>query len=194
MKIWLASQSPRRGELLTQIGVAFDLLLPDDRDAAEALEAVRAHEPPNQYVQRVGLAKLELAEHTRVSRALEQRPILCADTTVAIGGRILGKPADADEARAMLGSLSGRTHRVLSAVAIRRGSRVLHRVQVSRVTMRRLGAAEIDEYIAGGESFDKAGGYGIQGHAASWVRRIEGSYSGIMGLPLFETAQLLGMR
>ncbi|MEZ5650307.1 MAG: Maf family protein [Burkholderiaceae bacterium] len=192
MKIWLASQSPRRRELLTQIGVDYELLLPDDRDAAEALEAVRANEPPDRYVVRVALAKLELAERTRHARELPMWPILCADTTVAIGSRVLGKPADADEARAMLASLSGRTHRVLSAVAVQRGGRIRHRIQVSRVTMKRLREHEIDAYVASGESFDKAGGYGIQGRAARFIRRIEGSHSGIMGLPLYETAQLLG--
>ncbi len=190
--IWLASKSPRRRELLDQIGVEYELLLPDDPDAAEALEAVRAQEPPDRYVVRVTLAKLELAERTRRERGLPQRPILCADTTVAVGSRILGKPVDADEARSMLAMLSGRTHRVLSAVAVLRGSRARHRIQVSRVTMCRLKPHEIDAYVAAGECFDKAGGYGIQGSAARFVRRIEGSYSGIMGLPLYETARLLG--
>ena len=192
--IWLASKSPRRRELLAQIGVAFELLLPEDAQAAEALEAVRPQEPPDRYVVRVTLAKLAMAEAGRERRGLPARPVLCADTTVAVGSRILGKPADADQARAMLTALSGRTHRVLTAVAVLRGRRIHHRIQVSRVTMARLKRHEIDAYVASGEGSDKAGAYGIQGSAARFVRRIEGSYSGIMGLPLYETTQLLAER
>lgn len=191
--IWLASASPRRRELLSQIGVDFDLLLPDDPEAAERLEAVRPGEPPNHYVQRVAIAKLQLAVASRERQALEIRPILAADTTVAIGGRILGKPADIDQARAMLQALSGRTHRVLSAVAVARGTRIQHRVQVSRVWFDRIPAAALEAYARSGEGLDKAGGYGIQGVAGGFVRKIEGSYTGIMGLPLYETRRLLGL-
>ncbi|MFK7964871.1 MAG: nucleoside triphosphate pyrophosphatase [Burkholderiaceae bacterium] len=189
--IWLASSSPRRAELLTQLGVTFEKLLPDDPLAAEALEAERQGEPPNQYVLRVTLAKLELAANKRREQQLIDRPILAADTTIALGGRILGKPQDTEHNALMLRTLSGRTHRVLTAVAVGRGPRIEHCVHVSRVWFARLSPDTIAEYVATGEGLDKAGGYGIQGSAARFVRKIEGSYSGIMGLPLYETARLL---
>ncbi len=189
--IWLASSSPRRAELLTQLGVPFEKLLPDDPVAAEALEAERQGEPPNQYVLRVTLAKLALATDKRRKQQLADRPILAADTTIALGGRILGKPQDTEHAAAMLRTLSGHTHRVLTAVAVARRSRIEHCVQVSRVWFARLSPDAIAEYAATGEGLDKAGGYGIQGRAARFVRKIEGSYSGIMGLPLYETSKLL---
>jgi len=189
--IWLASSSPRRAELLSQLGVTFEKLLPDDPVAAEALEAERQGEPPNQYVLRVTLAKLELASQKCCANGLERRPILAADTTVALGGRILGKPQNIEEAAKMLRSLSGRTHRVLTAVAVARGQRVEHCVRISRVWFGRISQNAIDAYAQSGEGLDKAGGYGIQGCAARFVRKIEGSYSGIMGLPLYETTRLL---
>ena len=136
-------------------------------------------------------AKLEAAVASLAPRGLEPAPVLAADTTVAIGGGLLGKAATADEARGMLRRLSGRSHRVLTAVALARASRRLVVVNVSRVSFARLSAAQIEDYVASGEPFDKAGGYGIQGRAAAFARRIEGSYSGIMGLPLYETARLL---
>lgn len=191
--IWLASSSPRRAELLTQLGVAFERLLPDDPVAAEALEAERVGEPPNKYVLRVTLAKLAMAQQKIASQGLAERPVLAADTTVALGGRMLAKPADEAEAAAMLRQLSGRTHRVLTAVAVARGRRVRHCVQISRVRFARLREADILAYAASGEGLDKAGGYGIQGGAARFVRKINGSYSGIMGLPLYETSRLLGL-
>lgn len=189
--IYLASTSPRRRELLAQIGIRFEPLFPDDSEDAEALEALRAHESPTRYVERVTLAKAGAARERLARRSLPAAPILVADTTVAVGGRILAKPADADDARRMLAALAGRTHRVLTCVAVVRGTRVSHRTQVSRVCFARLRPADIDDYIATGEPFGKAGGYAIQGAAARFVRRIEGSHSGIMGLPLYETAQLL---
>jgi septum formation protein len=189
--IYLASKSPRRQELLRQIGVEFRLLLADDDEDAEALEALRAHESPTDYVKRVVLAKLEAAVERHRRRDLPPAPILTADTTVALGGAIFGKPADATEAADMLRRLSGRTHRVLTAVAMARASRRECVVNVSRVTFARLGRAQIDAYARSGEPLDKAGGYGIQGTAGVFARRIEGSYSGIMGLPLYETARLL---
>lgn len=191
--IWLASQSPRRQELLRQIGIVFRLLAPDEQEDAEALEQVRPGEDPSKYVQRVAMAKAQ-AGRLRLARAgFEQAPILSADTTVALGGTIFGKPTDAADAARMLARLSGRTHRVLTAVALARGvHRIDTAINVSRVTFARLSAADIDRYVASGESMDKAGAYGIQGAVARHVRRIEGSYSGIMGLPLYETAQLLG--
>ncbi len=189
--VYLASKSPRRQELLQQIGVDFRLLLPDDDEDAEALEAVRAHESPAVYVKRVVLAKLDAAVERLARRGLPPAPILTADTTVALGGTLLGKPADASEAADMLRRLSGRTHRVLTAVALARASRRECVVSVSRVTFARLSRAQIDAYAHCAEPLDKAGGYGIQGAAGAFARRIEGSYSGIMGLPLYETARLL---
>ncbi len=189
--IYLASKSPRRQELLTQIGVRFRVLEPLDAAAAEALEAEIPGESPAVYVKRVVRAKLEAAVAGLAQRGLEAAPVLAADTTVAIGGSLLGKPATPDEAREMLRRLSGRSHRVRTAVALARASRRLVVLSVSRVSFARLGAAQIDDYVASGEPFDKAGGYGIQGRAAAFARRIEGSYSGIMGLPLYETARLL---
>ena len=189
--VYLASKSPRRQELLRQIGVSFRVLEPLDPEAAEALEAPLPAESPAVYVRRVVRAKLESALASLAPRGLEAAPVLAADTTVAVGGRMLGKPASPAEAREMLRLLSGRTHRVLTAVALGRSSRRDVVVSVSRVSFARLSAAQIDDYVAGGEPFDKAGAYGIQGAAGAFARRIEGSYSGIMGLPLYETARLL---
>ncbi|MCD6735144.1 MAG: Maf family nucleotide pyrophosphatase [Burkholderiaceae bacterium] len=189
--VYLASKSPRRQELLRQIGVHFELLLPDDDEDAEALERVRAGESPAVYVRRVTLAKAQAARERLARRALPAAPIVASDTTVAIGGRILGKPLDAPDAARMLRMLSGRTHRVLSAVAVVRGARVESALNVSRVVFARLPAAWIDAYVASGEPMDKAGAYAIQGEAARHVRRIDGSHSGIMGLPLYETSRLL---
>jgi septum formation protein len=189
--IYLASQSPRRRQLLDQIGVAHELLLPDADEDAEALEAVRPGEAPADYVQRVTQAKLAAAVQRLQRRGLPPAPILCADTTVALGRRILGKPADADDARATLALLAGRTHRVITAVALHAGRRSWLAVSTSRVHVAAMPPAAIDAYVASGEPFGKAGAYAIQSAYAGWVERIEGSYSGIMGLPLFETAQLL---
>lgn len=189
--VYLASSSPRRGQLLEQIGVDYELLLPDAHEDAEALEAVRHGEAPDDYALRVTLAKLRAAGERRQRRELPDAPILCADTTVAIGARILGKPRDAQDAQAMLAALAGRTHRVISAVAVASGRRVRRAVNVSRVRFAPMAPAQIDRYIASGEPFGKAGGYAIQSQIAAFVRHIEGSYSGIMGLPLYETAQLL---
>ncbi|MCO5118967.1 MAG: Maf family nucleotide pyrophosphatase [Burkholderiaceae bacterium] len=191
--IYLASRSPRRQELLARIGVRFELLAPgeDESEAAEALETPLPGEPPTVYVLRVTIAKARAGEARRRSRSLPPAPVLAADTTVAIGGRIIGKPADAAEAAAMLRALSGRSHRVLTAVALARGERIEHRLSVSRVRFARLTAGDIATYVASGDPFDKAGGYGIQGYAGRFVRRVEGSESGIMGLPLYETHCLL---
>lgn len=189
--VYLASKSPRRQELLSQIGVRFELLLSDAHEDDEALEQPRAGESPTRYVQRVTFAKAEAARERLARRELPVAPILASDTTVALGGRIYGKPLDDEDARRMLGELSGRRHRVLTAVALVRGARIRMATQVSRVEFARMTRAEIDEYVAGGEPFGKAGAYAIQGAAARFVRRIEGSHSGIMGLPLYETARLL---
>jgi len=191
--VWLASQSPRRRQLLAQIGVRHELLLADAAEDAEALEAERPGEAPEDYVRRVTLAKLAAAQRRLAARGLPGAPILCADTTVVLGRAILGKPRDAAEATHMLERLSGRTHRVLSMVALvaAAGLRARSALSVSRVRFAPLGAAWIARYVASGEPFGKAGAYAIQGTIAAHVERIEGSYSGIMGLPLYETAKLL---
>ncbi len=189
--IYLASQSPRRRELLTQIGVAYELLLPTPDEDAEGLEVVLEGEAPQAYVQRVTALKL-IAASARLARANGlNRPILCADTTVALGDAILGKPQDADDAKRMLMALSGKTHRVFTAIAIGWGQMTVQSCSESLVTFAPLSDAEVADYIATGEPMGKAGSYGVQGRAAAFIARIEGSYSGIMGLPLFETAQAL---
>jgi septum formation protein len=195
--IWLASQSPRRQALLAQIGVTPRLLLPGDDEDAEALEVVQPGELPLAYVQRVTRAKLQAAVARHRRRGLPPAPILCADTTVALGRRILGKPADAQDAAATLAALSGRTHRVLTSVAVASAQGLAGRVrveqatQVSRVRFAALSPALVQAYIASGEPFGKAGSYAIQGALATHIAHIQGSHSGIMGLPLFETAHLL---
>ena len=225
--LYLASRSPRRSELLGQLGLAVRPLIDDDAERAEALEAEIAGEDPRHYVVRVARAKAEAALARLLAGDLARAPVLAADTTVTIGGSLLAKPANADEAARMLDRLQGRVHRVLTAVAVGRPAvaarqaterdvpgadrpapspsppaastgalvppigRVDVRLQTSRVRMRRLRPAEIDAYIASGEPFGKAGAYAIQGRAAGFITRIEGSHSGIMGLPLYETAQML---
>jgi len=189
--IYLASQSSRRQQLLTQIGVRFKLLLPEDADAAEALEVVLPGELPSDYVKRVTLLKLEAAKNLVRMKQLERRPILCADTTVALHDRILGKPVDNEDAALMLTELSGQTHNVLTAVALHDGRKNWCVVQRSKVTFDTLNAAVIQTYVKTGEPMGKAGAYAIQGLAAVFIKRIQGSHSGIMGLPLFETQRLL---
>lgn len=189
--LYLASQSPRRRELLEQLGVPYRLLLADDDEDAEALEAVLPGETPDDYVQRVCALKAEAALRRRERRALPDSPILASDTTVCVDGRILGKPADPADAAGMLAALSGRSHRVLTAVTVASTLGAHHALSVSQVHFRAMRSEEIDRYVASGEPMGKAGAYGIQGRAAEFVQRIEGSYSGIMGLPLYETAALL---
>jgi septum formation protein len=189
--IYLASQSPRRRQLLDQLGVRHVPLLADRDEDAEALEAVQDGELPAAYVQRVTLLKLAAARARLRRRGLPVSPVLCADTTVAIGRRILGKPADADDAAAMLHALSGRTHRVLTAVALASGRRVRCALSDSHVTVAALSRRDVAEYVASGEPFGKAGAYAIQSAFAAFVSHVDGSYSGIMGLPLHETALLL---
>ena len=189
--IYLASQSPRRAQLLEQIGLRFEVLLPDPQEDAEALEVVRGAEPPARYVQRVTALKLDAAVQRRQRLGLPEAPILCADTTVAVGMQILGKPADARQAAAMLRQLSGRSHRVLTAVALQHRGRRVQALSVSRVSFEPMSATQIRSYVASGEPFGKAGAYAVQGRAAMYIRHISGSYSGIMGLPLRETARLL---
>jgi septum formation protein len=189
--VYLASQSPRRRELLTQIGVAHELLLPAPDEDAEALEVVLQGEAPEVYVQRVTALKL-IAAHARLARARGlNRPILCADTTVALGSVILGKPENAEDAKRILRMLSGQTHRVFTAIAVGLGDQTVQACCESQVTFAPMTEDDIAAYVASGEPMGKAGAYGVQGRAAAFIARIEGSYSGIMGLPLFETAQAL---
>lgn len=189
--LYLASQSPRRRQLLDQLGVRHELLLPGDDEDAEALEAVRAGELPEAYCARVTAAKLDAALARRAARGLAPAPILCADTTVAVDDLILGKPEDEADARRILTLLSGRSHRVITAVAVADGTHRAQALNVSQVEFAPLSAAQIARYVASREPFGKAGAYAIQSQAAAWIVNIAGSYSGIMGLPLFETAQLL---
>ncbi len=189
--VYLASQSPRRAQLLDQLGVAHRPLLPAPDEDAEALEAERDGEAPADYVQRVTRAKLDAAVARLHARALPPAPILCADTTVALGPRILGKPRDADDAAATLRALSGGEHHVYTAVALAHGTRRRLALSDSVVRFAALPEATIGRYVASGEPFGKAGSYAIQGPISAWIERVEGSYSGIMGLPLFETRALL---
>jgi septum formation protein len=191
--IYLASRSPRRRELLTQIGVRFHLLLFRERpgEAADVDESPLEGEAPDTYVQRLALAKADAAWRRMVQRNLPRAPVLSADTTVTLEGRILGKPAARAEAEAMLASLSGATHEVLTAVALKDGDWLESSLSRSAVTFKRLSQDEVRQYVASGECDDKAGAYGIQGRAARFVVELRGSYSGVMGLPLYETAELL---
>ena len=189
--IYLASQSPRRAALLQQLGVEHRPLLPRNREDAEALEALITGELPAAYVQRVTRAKLGAARLRLARSALPPAPILCADTTVTLGRRILGKPLDAADAINSLLALSGRTHRVLTAVALWTGTRRIEALNISHVRFAAIPRDEIERYVATGEPFGKAGGYAIQSSLAGWIEHIEGSHSSIMGLPLYETAELL---
>ncbi|KAF7600832.1 MAG: septum formation inhibitor Maf [Candidatus Dactylopiibacterium carminicum] len=192
-RVYLASRSPRRRELLTQIGIEFETLIfrAPPRDDLDVSEEVLPGEDAATYVQRVALAKAEGGLARLRWRSLHYQPVLSADTTLDLDGEIIGKPEDADHARAILRRLSGRSHRVLTAVAVADRERMAHRLSISTVTFRTLSDMDIDHYIASGEPFDKAGAYAIQGRAGAFVREIHGSYSGIVGLPLFETAELL---
>ena len=193
--IYLASQSPRRSQLLEQLGVRHTLLVPntdgDLGEDAEGLEVALKNEAPAAYVARVTGLKLDAAVQRQKRRGLPAAPILCSDTTVALGRSILGKPADAADAAHMLRSLSGTTHRVLTAVALQKGRKRVQALSISRVTFAALTPAQIRAYVASGEPMGKAGAYAVQGRAAAFIEHISGSYSGIMGLPMFETAQLL---
>ncbi len=192
-KIYLASKSPRRRELLRQIGVEFELLMlrNDGPRGPDVTEVVAPGESPLEYVARVANEKAAFAWNMVLLRRMAQRPVLSADTSVVVDGDILGKPAGPAEAMAMLQRLSGRTHQVLTAVAVHYKDIAEQDVQVSEVRFATLSPAAIAAYCATAEPYDKSGGYGIQGLAALFVEHIEGSHSGIMGLPLFETAQLL---
>ena len=193
-RIYLASKSPRRRDLLRQIGVNFDVLTfraGERGEDADVDETPLPGEAVERYVERLALAKAQAGMRRVLWRKLLPHPVLAADTTLEVDGEIVGKPRDAAEAHAILERLSGRRHRVLTAVAMSDGERTRSRLSVSEVAFRSLGEHDIRRYIATGEPFDKAGAYGIQGHAAIFIEEIRGSYSGIMGLPLFETAALL---
>jgi len=191
--IYLASKSPRRHELLLQLGVdVAELRL---REAAgrgrDVVERSRPDESASNYVKRIARAKASLGWHWMQKRALPPRPVLGADTEVVLDGVVFGKPADAADAARMLRLLSGRAHQVLTTIVLRWEEQTIVVPSSSIVTLRELDAGEIDRYVATGESYDKAGAYAIQGLAATFIRRIEGTYSGVMGLPLFETAEAL---
>ncbi|MBL8482162.1 MAG: septum formation inhibitor Maf [Rhodocyclaceae bacterium] len=191
--IYLASQSPRRRELLHQIHVRFEVLLfrQGARADADVSEEVLSGESPSDYVVRVARAKAAGGAKRLDWRRLPAKPVLAADTTIDLDGEIIGKPDNALHAAAILARLSGRTHRVLTAVAVAAGPQVDLRLSVSEVSFRSLGEGEIRRYVDTGEAQDKAGAYAIQGRAGMFVERIGGSHSGIVGLPLFETAELL---
>ncbi len=192
-KIYLASKSPRRRELLRQVGIDFELLMlrSDGPRGADVTEEVQPNEAPLDYVARVAREKAAFAADLVLKRRMAPRAVLSADTTVTIDGAILGKPANVAEAIAMLKQLSGRTHQVLTSIAVASGSFNGQITQVSEVRFGTLSPAAIAAYCASPEPYDKAGGYGIQGPAAQFIEHISGSHSGIMGLPIYETVQLL---
>ncbi|OHC74599.1 MAG: septum formation inhibitor Maf [Rhodoferax sp. RIFCSPLOWO2_12_FULL_60_11] len=189
--IYLASQSPRRSQLLAVLGVRHELLLPDADEDAEALEAVFPNEAAAAYVKRVTQLKLDAALQRLKRRGLPAAPVLCSDTTVALGRKIFGKPTDAADATRMLKELSNTTHRVLTAVALGTARKREQVLCESRVTFSAMSSRQIQAYVASGEPLGKAGAYAVQGRAAALISHMSGSYSGIMGLPMFETAQLL---
>lgn len=183
--IYLASRSPRRRELLAQIGVEHRVI------EADVDETPRAGEPPRDYVVRLAREKAEAGWRAIVAQGLEPAPVLAADTTVALGLEILAKPADRADAAAMLARLAGRRHEVFTGIALRQAARAESALSASEVAFAPLDADEIRAYVESGEADDKAGAYGIQGRAGAFVAELRGSYSGVMGLPLYETARLL---
>lgn len=185
--LYLASQSPRRKTLLAQLGLAFEVLPALPGMDMEALEVARPNEAPKAYVQRVALAKL----HACLPRIAAQDAVLVADTTVALGRQILGKPESASANAAMLSLLQGQTHRVMTAVAVHAKGHTFQTICTSWVRFAPLTSVQIDAYAAGGEGWDKAGGYAVQGQAAAFVAHMRGNYTGVVGLPLYETQQLL---
>jgi septum formation protein len=192
-KIYLASKSPRRRELLRQIGVDFELLMLRDEAGRHGAvsEVVLPGEAPEDYVSRIAREKAHSGWNAVLWRKLPLRPVLAADTTVTLDGNILGKPANTDEAMRMLRSLSGRTHQVLTAVAVITNGELNEALQRSEVSFIDLSESNLRAYCALAEPYDKAGSYAVQGQAAQFIERIHGSYSGIMGLPIYETSQLL---
>jgi len=192
-RIYLASQSPRRRELLKQIGIRFDLLLlrNDPRRQIDVDELPLAQESPAAYVERVCREKAQAAQESLRLRGLRAAPILTADTVVTFNGEIIGKPDNDAHAAEILRKLSGRTHEVITAVAVALDERTECRVVTTRIRFAVLDEARIRRYLASGEAHGKAGAYGIQGQAAAFVAQLEGSYSGVVGLPLCETVELL---
>lgn len=191
--LYLASQSPRRQELLRQLGVSFDVLRLREAPGRQRdiLEVAHDGEPALHYVERIARTKAAVGSQQMLRRGLPPRPVLGADTEVVLDGAILGKPRDATDAARMLALLSGRTHHVSTTVAVADGEEVHAEIVTSAVTLCELTQEEISRYVATGEPADKAGAYAIQGRAAAFVSRLEGSYSGVMGLPLFETSVIL---
>jgi septum formation protein len=190
--IYLASKSPRRRELLKQIGVSYELLLM--RELAPRIdvdESPRPEETPHAYVERVVTLKTDTAERIMHERRLPQRPILTADTSVTFEGAILGKPENRDDAIRMLTRLSGQTHQVLTAVMVTNGGERHKVTTTSFVTFAPVSPDDIRRYVDTNEPMDKAGAYGVQGRAARFIAKLSGSYSGVVGLPLYETAGLL---
>ena len=192
--IYLASRSPRRRELLHQIAVSHEILLLrlDPKRGSDIDETPHAGEAPQDYALRVARAKAERGSWVAARRAAcVKKPVLAADTTISLDGEIIGKPADAEDAVRILTRLAAREHTVITAVAVAQGEHVETRISSSQVTFGALNEARIRHYVATGEPMDKAGAYAVQGRAAAFITRIEGSYSGIMGLPLAETAEML---
>jgi septum formation protein len=191
--LYLASRSPRRQELLRQLGVSFEVLRLREASGRQrdVVEIAHDGEPALHYVERIARTKAAVGAQHMLRRGLPPRPVLGADTEVVLDGIIFGKPRDGADAARMLARLSGRTHHVTTAVAVSGGDEVIAEIATSAVTLRELAPDEIDRYVATGESVDKAGAYAIQGRAAAFVMRLEGSYTGVMGLPLYETAGLL---
>ena len=191
--IYLASRSPRRRELLSQIGVRYHLLLFRERvgETPDVDETVLAGEAPGAYVERMAKAKASAGWRRMLQRNLPPAPVLAADTTVALDGRIFGKPENRANAEEILAALAGKRHEVLTAVALKNHDLLEVALSVSEVQIKALSKEEIAQYVATGEADDKAGAYGIQGRAARFVVELRGSYSGVMGLPLYETSQLL---
>ena len=191
--LYLASKSPRRQSLLAQLGIEFETLLLREAVGRErdVVEVALDEEPAPHYVERIARTKAQVGWQRMQDRKLAERAVLGADTEVVLDGEIFGKPRNANDAVRMLKRLSGRTHQVLTAVAIRYRNAIEVDLSSSRVTLRRIAAAEIERYVQTGEPLDKAGSYALQGRAAAFVARIEGSYSGVVGLPLCETATLL---
>lgn len=192
-RIYLASQSPRRRELLKQIGINFEVLLlrTDPRRQVDVDEEPHSGESPDAYVQRLSAEKARAAWNALAFRNQPPFPVLAADTTVTIDGKILGKPRDHADAAAMLRLLSGRQHQVLTAVSMTFDEQIETRLSATTITFAKLNEQRIHRYVISNEAHDKAGAYGIQGHAGCFVQHLEGSYSGVVGLPLFETVELL---
>jgi septum formation protein len=192
-RIYLSSQSPRRRELLKQIGVNFEMLLlrNDLRREVSVDESPEENENPTDYVQRICKLKALAGWEAMLLRNLPPFPVLAADTTVTIDNKIIGKPRDHAHAAEILHTLSGREHQVLTAVAVSFNDRVEMRLSITTVTFAKLNNERIHHYLLSNEAHDKAGAYGIQGYAGAFIERIEGSYTGVMGLPLFETVELL---